>query len=233
MMSINMISNISPTAFVLLPLIGYMLGAIPFGLLIGLANGVDIRKHGSGNIGATNLARTLGKKLGYTCFLLDVAKGLLPVLYAGIYLRRSFDLTDTNLLPPTGQLVWLSVAAGCIMGHMFSIYLRFRGGKGVATSFGVAVGLWPYYTVCAAVAIVVWLIVVLIWRYISLASIIASIAFPITLIAAIFIQPDWDIANLWPLLVAAIAICLMVVVRHIDNIKRLISGNENKVFKSS
>ena len=231
MMSINMISNISPTAFVLLPLIGYMLGAIPFGLLIGLANGVDIRKHGSGNIGATNLARTLGKKLGYTCFLLDVAKGLLPVLYAGIYLRRSFDLTDTNLLPPTGQLVWLSVAAGCIMGHMFSIYLRFRGRKGVATSLGVVLGIWPYFTMTALVALAVWIAVWGFWRYVSLASIAAAIAFPIIFVILTWRIPSWNLPQLAPLLIFSCIIATLVVIRHRSNISRLIAGIENKPKK--
>jgi glycerol-3-phosphate acyltransferase PlsY len=206
-------------------IVAYLLGSIPFAMIIARAHGKDLRKIGSGNIGATNLSRALGKKWGYFCFLLDVTKGAVPMFVA-------VNFCST---PPTIMELVLALAVGfaAVLGHIFPIYLKFKGGKGVATSFGVAVGLWPYYTVCAAVAIVVWLIVVLIWRYISLASIIASVAFPITLIAAISLEPDWEIANLWPLVVAAIAISLMVVVRHLENIKRLMSGNENKVFKSS
>ena len=208
--------------FVILIIGAYLLGSVPFGLIIAKAHGKNLRGIGSGNIGATNLSRALGRKWAYFCFLLDVTKGLVPMLAA------TFTLSS----PPSTAELFLALAAGCaaVLGHIFPIYIKFRGGKGVATSFGVALGLWPYYTICASFAIVVWVVVVLLWRYISLASIAASIAFPIALILMIGLRPTWDFANLWPLLIAATAIPIMVIVRHRENIKRIITGTESKVF---
>ena len=201
----------------------YLLGSVPFGLLIARAHGKDLRAVGSGNIGATNVSRALGRKWAYVCFVLDVLKGLVPML-ATMFLAK----------PEGVVMLWLWLAVGCaaILGHIFPIYLRFKGGKGVATSFGVALGLWPYFTVCALLAIMLWVVLVLIWRYVSLASIAASIAFPLALVLAIIAVPGWDFAGLWPLLIAATAIPLMVIVRHRANITRLIAGTESKVLKS-
>jgi len=109
--------------------------------------------------------------------------------------------------------------------------VKFKGGKGVATSFGVAIGLWPYYTICASFAIAIWIVVVLIWRYVSLASIAASITFPLALLLAIILKPSWGFAGLWPLLIAATAIPLMVIIRHRENIKRLLARTESKIFE--
>ncbi len=208
--------------FGILIAIAYLLGSIPFGLIIAKAHGRDLRSIGSGNIGATNLARALGKKWACFCFALDAAKGLAPMLAAA-------KLIDSA--PTTIELfLWLAVGSAAVLGHIFPIYIRFKGGKGVATSFGVALGLWPYYTICAAAAFLIWVVVVLLWRYISLASIAASVTFPITLILAVILTPAWHFANLWPILITAIAIPLMVVVRHRENIKRIIAGTESKIF---
>ncbi|MBA7506052.1 Glycerol-3-phosphate acyltransferase [subsurface metagenome] len=206
----------------------YLLGSIPFGLLIAKAHGKDLRSIGSGNIGATNVSRALGRKWAYICFVLDVLKGMVPML------------TTLSLAKPLSTqsqsekviLLWLWLAVGCaaILGHIFPIYVKFRGGKGVATSFGVALGLWPYYTICASFAIAIWVVVVLIWRYVSLASIGASVTFPLVLILAIILKPGWDFVSLWPLLIAATAIPLMVIIRHRENIKRLLAGTESKIF---
>jgi glycerol-3-phosphate acyltransferase PlsY len=108
--------------------------------------------------------------------------------------------------------------------------LKFKGGKGVATSFGIALGLWPYYTICALFAIAIWAVVVLIWRYVSLASILGSVSFPVVLILTIILKPGWDLFTLWPLLVTATAIPLMVIIRHRENIKRLLAGTESKIL---
>lgn len=208
--------------FVILIICAYLLGSIPFGLIIARAHGKDLRSIGSGNIGATNLSRALGKKWAYLCFFLDVTKGLVPMLVATSFISS----------PPAVAELFLALAAGCaaILGHIFPIYVKFRGGKGVATSFGVALGLWPYYTICAAAAFLIWGVVVLLWRYISLASVAASIAFPLTLVLVIVLTPRWNFADLWPLLTAAIAIPIMVIARHRQNIKRLIAGTESKIF---
>jgi len=209
-------------SFIILIIGAYLLGSIPFGLIIAKAHGKDLRNIGSGNIGATNLSRALGKRWAYFCFCLDAAKGLVPMLVAKKFI--SFPPSTTALF------LWLAVGIAAVLGHIFPLYLRFKGGKGVATSFGVAMGLWPYYTICAIVALVVWLGFVLRWRYISLASIAGSIAFALSLIAAIILIQGWDFANLWPLLTTAVAIPLMVIIRHRDNIKRIIAGTESKVF---
>ena len=207
----------------------YLLGSIPFGLLIAKAHGKDLRSIGSGNIGATNVSRALGRKWAYVCFVLDVLKGVLPMLVTLSLARGSSSESQTEKV--ILLLLWLAVGCGAILGHIFPIYVKFKGGKGVATSFGVAVGLWPYYTICASFAIAVWVVVVLIWRYVSLASIAASVTFPIVLILAIILKPGWDFANLWPLLIAATAIPLMVIIRHRENIKRLLAGTESKILK--
>ena len=220
----------SPTAAILI-IAAYLLGSIPFGLLISIAHGTDLRKIGSGNIGATNVARALGRKWAYACFALDVLKGMLPMLAA----IRLISPGAAEL--PSGRIVllWLWLAVGCaaVLGHIFPVYLKFKGGKGVATSFGVALGLWPYFTLPAAAALLVWAATVLVSRYVSLASLIASIAFPLVLLAAIILVPPWSLAELWPLLVVATAIPVMVIVRHRDNIKRLAAGTESRISRQS
>lgn len=201
----------------------YLLGSIPFGLLIAKAHGKDLRSIGSGNIGATNVSRALGRKWAYVCFALDVLKGMVPMLVI-MFIAKPAGVVMLML--------WLLVGCAAILGHIFPIYLKFKGGKGVATSFGIALGLWPYYTIGALFAIVTWVVVVLIWRYVSLASIVGSVIFPVVLILAIIFKPDWDLYSLWPLLVAATAIPLMVIIRHRENIQRLLAGTESKISKS-
>lgn len=201
----------------------YLLGSIPFGLLIAKAHGKDLRSIGSGNIGATNVSRALGRKWAYICFALDVLKGMVPMLVI-MFIAKPAGIVML--------LLWLVVGCAAILGHIFPIYLKFKGGKGVATSFGIALGLWPYYTICALFAIVIWVAVVLIWRYVSLASIVGSVSFPVVLILAIIFKPGWDFFSLWPLLLAATAIPLMVIIRHRENIKKLLAGTESKILKS-
>ncbi len=201
----------------------YLLGSIPFGLLIAKAHGKDLRSIGSGNIGATNVSRALGRKWAYVCFALDVLKGMVPMLVI-MFIAKPAGVVML--------LLWLVVGCAAILGHIFPIYLKFKGGKGVATSFGIALGLWPYYTICALFAIAIWTVVVLIWRYVSLASIVGSVIFPVVLITAIILKPDWELYSLWPLLVAATAIPLMVIIRHRENIPRLLAGTESKILKS-
>jgi glycerol-3-phosphate acyltransferase PlsY len=199
----------------------YLLGSVPFAFLIAWAHSKDLRTIGSGNIGATNLARAVGRKWGYVCFALDVLKGLAPMAVVGAVTGVADNALALSL--------WLLVGIAAILGHVFPVYLRFKGGKGVATSFGVALGLWPYFTLCAVIALVVWIAVVLIWRYISLASICAAAAFPIALAVGILAVPSWHSTSLWPLLIAAVVIPILVIVRHRDNIRRLAAGTESRV----
>ena len=215
-------------AFLVLPLAAYLLGSIPFGLLIGLAQGVDVRHRGSGNIGATNVWRTLGSRWGVLCFVLDVLKGLAAVAGAGVYLRQAYPAGADGLIGPVGQLAWISVGAGSILGHMFSVYLRFAGGKGVATSFGVLVGIWPYFTLAAAGATAIWVAVWGVWRYVSAASLAAAAGFPVVFGLLIWRVNDWRLETLWPLLVFSCLTGGLVIVRHQSNIRRLLAGTEEK-----
>jgi len=208
--------------FVLLIALAYLLGSVPFGVLIAGAHGKDLRGIGSGNIGATNVARALGKKWAYICFVLDCLKGLVPMLVANLIIR---ELTVGILS------LWLAVGCAAIIGHIFPIYLKFKGGKGVATSLGVVLGLYPYYTIPGITAFAIWAGAVLMWRYISLASIAAATTFPISLIASIILLDDWKFLRLWPLIVVAVVMGLLVIVRHAENIKRLLEGSEAKVLQ--
>lgn len=211
------------SAFIFLIPAAYLLGSIPFGLLLARMHGIDLRKVGSGNIGATNVSRALGKKWAYICFGLDVAKGLLPMLMP-IWLGKTTPPVATATL-------WLWLLTGCaaIIGHIFPVWLGFKGGKGVATSLGVVLGLWPYYTLPGVAAFVVWAIAVKIWRYVSLASIMAAVIFPLALAAGIAALRSWTCSELYPLLVFAVLMPMLVIGRHVENIKRLLEGSENKI----
>jgi glycerol-3-phosphate acyltransferase PlsY len=207
--------------FIILIIASYLVGAIPFGLIIAKAHGIDIRAVGSGNIGATNVFRALGKKWAYFCFALDVVKGLMPMLAAMVILPAELTVTKIWL--------WLAVGAAAILGHVFPVYLRFKGGKGVATSLGVVLGLWPFYTIAGVITFAIWAIIVKTSRYISLGSIVGAIVFPLLLAAAIAAVPAWHFGTLWPLVAAAAALGAVLIFRHKDNIKRLLSGTESKI----
>lgn len=201
----------------------YLLGSVPFGLLIARSQGVDLRKVGSGNIGATNVLRALGKKWGIFCFVLDVCKGFVPMILVPLLGLAGADPTAKHLIG------WLAAGATAILGHIFPIYLGFKGGKGVATSLGVVLGLWPYLTVCGIAAFAIWLITLNVLRYVSLASIFAAGSFPIILIIAILVQKSWSFQNLWPLFLVAIPIPLLVIFCHRSNLRRIREGSETKV----
>jgi len=211
--------------FIILIILSYLVGSIPFAVVLAKIHGKDLRAIGSGNVGATNLSRALGRKWGYLCFVLDVLKGFIPMLAAKLLIKS----LSVSIGP---SLLWLWLAVGCaaIVGHIFPVYIKFKGGKRVATSFGVAVGLWPYYTICAVIALGVWLVVVLTSRLISLASIIGALVFPVCFTGSIVLVADWYFSNLWPLLVVSAAIPTMVIARHSSNIKRLLRGTEKKVL---
>jgi glycerol-3-phosphate acyltransferase PlsY len=217
------------TNFIIAIIGAYLLGSIPFGIIIAKAHGKDLRSIGSGNIGATNVSRALGRKWGYFCFLLDVLKGFIPMIAMMPF------ASPISVQTPQEKIIilflWLAVGCAAILGHVFPIYIRFKGGKGVATSFGIALGLWPYYTISAVIAILIWLAVLILWKYISLSSIVAAVSFPVALIALIIIRPDWQFSTLWPLLIPAFAIPVLVILRHRENIKRLLAGTESKVLQ--
>ena len=210
--------------YVLFPIAGYLLGSIPFGWLIGKANGVDIRTVGSKNIGATNLGRTLGKKFFWYAFLLDAAKGFFPVLFAA-------HLAQTGSFPAWTPLL---TAAACVLGHNFPIWLKFKGGKGVATSLGVALGFWPLYTCGGIAGGLTFIFVLMVYRYISLASIIAATAFAGTITILSQKNPpglhtELAPADLLPMITIAWFFAGVIIFRHRANISRLLKGTEPQV----
>ncbi len=209
--------------FLILIIFAYLLGSTPFALIIAKVHGKNLTQIGSGNIGATNLARATNKKWAYFCFLLDVAKGFIPTFMAANLI--------TSSPAPSDLLLMLAVGIAAIMGHVFSIYLKFKGGKGVATSLGLGLGFYPYLTFCAVTAFLVWVITVLICRYVSLSSIIAAVSFPICFAIITAMNEHWQFQSLWPLFAASILIPLMVIIRHRSNIKRILNGTESKIFE--
>jgi glycerol-3-phosphate acyltransferase PlsY len=202
---------------ILLIVIAYFIGSIPTAVLVSkYFFGIDIRNYGSGNSGATNTFRVLGKKWGTFVMIVDVLKG---VLAAFLYLLLPYYLT--NEWDRTNFMIGLGLAA--VVGHIFPIWANFKGGKGVATLLGMVVAIQPLVALCV---LGVFLLVLYLTRFVSLSSILASIAFPL-FILVIFNEPE-------PLYrVFAIAVALLVILTHQKNIGRLIQGNENKarIFK--
>lgn len=208
------------------PVIGYLCGSVSFAWIIGKARGVDLMKEGSRNLGATNVGRVLGAKWGYLCFFLDFFKGFAPVLIAGLVMGwvGHDDLTIEQ------SWRWLSVGLAAMLGHMFPFWLRFHGGKGVATGLGVLIAYWPIVTIPAAAAFALWLILVGITRYISVGSIAASIALPLMVLGYSYWQGT-SLKAAAPFLLTAILMGAMVVLRHQGNIKRLREGTESKIWQ--
>lgn len=197
----------------------YLLGSIPFGLLIGLARGVDIREQGSGNIGATNAGRVLGRKWGLLCLALDLLKGFGPALAANVLLVPA-------TLDAGAALLWIAVGAAAVLGHTFPIYLGFRGGKGVATTIGVALGVYPYLTVAIALALLAYAIARYGTGYVSVGSLALAAVFPLAVALQFVLRDDLTWSAGWPLLAAAAALGGLIIVRHSSNIARLLRGAE-------
>lgn len=210
---------------VLVP-IAYLIGSIPFGLIVGLARGVDPRKAGSGNIGATNVGRLLGGKFFALVFTLDLLKGMIPTALAAALLH------DTALTA-TDYLLWLLVGFAAIAGHMFSVFLRFHGGKGVATSAGVLLGLFPYFTLPGLLSIVTWLILFKAKGYVSLASMVGAGLFPVFYLAIALVRGWEPFAAQLPLLIFAVVMALLIIYKHRSNIARLRAGTESRFGKTS
>lgn len=203
-------------------LAAYLIGSVPFGYLAGRVNGVDLREHGSHNIGATNAMRVLGRKWGVTVFLLDFLKGCLPVQ---VVVQQ---LGEEVINYSEGQVgLLLGVLAGLVLGHTFTCFLGFRGGKGVATMAGCLAGAFP---MVAAWAVGVWLVMMAITRYVSLSSIVAGVAM---VVAACFYygRADgvWNPTE-WMIPGALFVILLLVISRHRENLRRIANGTEPKAF---
>lgn len=237
----------------LCPIIAFLLGSIPFGLIIANLKGVDIRAHGSGNIGATNVLRVIGKKYGITCLILDALKGYLPVLLAinliqieGKMVTPHLAFLDSLALHLSGaeqlkgQFAQVLTALLAVLGHNYSPWVGFKGGKGIATSAGVLIGLMPFAVI---LLIAVWVILFLTTRYVSVASIGAAVALPaLTHVGARFhhVNNDKSLPTLWeagtwnkPLFVFTVIIAALAVWKHRANIQRLMNGTENRFTPKS
>ncbi|HTG16033.1 MAG TPA: glycerol-3-phosphate 1-O-acyltransferase PlsY [Blastocatellia bacterium] len=194
--------------------IAYLLGSIPFGYLFVkylFTSGEDVRRVGSGGIGATNVTRRAGIKAGLLTYAFDVAKGA-----AAVMLMR---------LVAEDDYAWIGAAAvAAIVGHIFPVFLKFRGGKGVATGVGVFLALAPHSVLST---LVLWALIVYLTRYVSLASIIATAAVPLW--TFLYYGLVWPSSHVKALVVIALACCALIVAKHHENINRLIRGTESKV----
>lgn len=206
------------TQYLLIFVGAYLIGALPWGLWIGLLNGKDVRKEGSGNIGATNVTRVVGAKAGKLCFALDLLKGFFPVLLVSLLMKH-------EVLPNTLTFAPIVAAVAPVIGHMFSIFLKFTGGKGVSTAAGAILGLAPF---ACLTGLAIWAIVFLTSRYVSLASIVAAFIVPIC--AWIYSAMGWQVVSC-PSIIFLTLLCLLAILRHHENIKRLLNGTENRFVK--
>lgn len=222
--------------YIVAPILAYLLGSIPFALVIGKAHGIDIRTVGSKNIGATNLGRTLGKKYFWQAFLLDAAKGFVPVLIVSVIVESWNHTYDVHASPNVPSWAPLLTAIAAVLGHNFPLFLKFKGGKGVATSLGVVLGFWPLYTFAGIGAALTFIFVLMVYRYISLASMLGVLAF-VALVVILgntqtpylptYTTPD----NLRPLIAVAILFAALIIYRHKANIARLLKGTEPQIGK--
>lgn len=206
----------TPIAELITIAVAYLCGSLPFGLLVARSvAGVDIREKGSGNIGATNVGRVLGAKWGIAVLLLDALKGLLPV----VLIPRMFAETAS------GWFVLLQVLAGVatVVGHMFPVWLKFRGGKGVATSLGVVVVLTPFGSLAAFGG---FALCMLASRIVALSSIVAAVVFAIG--QMFILQPNPFALEKLPLSIFSLAVPALIVIQHRSNIARLIRGEEKQ-----
>ena len=195
----------------------YLIGSIPTAYIFGrLIKGIDIRKHGSGNVGATNALRVLGKKVGITVLILDILKGFITVVFLGNFISGNIPFLS-------GEEVRLILGISCICGHNWTIFLNFQGGKGIATTLGVLMGLAfkiGALKIILGILAIIWLAVFLILGIVSIASVFTAIALPILVI--LFGQTH-------VLISASILLCIFVIIRHKSNLKRFFKGQEPRL----
>ncbi|PYJ29292.1 MAG: acyl-phosphate glycerol 3-phosphate acyltransferase [Verrucomicrobia bacterium] len=191
----------------------YLLGSIPFGYLAGKIAGIDIRKVGSGNIGATNVVRALGKRYGYTVFALDFLKG-----FGAVTISMSL-VTDTRPEWVSAEIIGIFAAVASVIGHSFPLWLKFRGGKGVATSVGALFGLVP---LAAVIAVIIWISIFWFTRYVSVASVVTAIALPFVILLMTRVNEIRGNA----LFYFSLGMAAVVIWRHHSNISRLMHGSE-------
>ncbi len=197
------------TLYMLLPMVGYLFGAIPFGLLVGRFAGIDVRSRGSKNIGATNVSRVIGKKWGLLTLFCDCMKGFLPVFAAA------------KLLPVEGGIIIALTGVAAVLGHMFSCYLKFSGGKGVATGLGVFLFLSP---LAVAMVLVVFVVAVAVSGFVSVGSLLASALLPLLLLFLGLPKSSFG---------AGVIIAALIWAKHRENIARLVKGEEKSWRRKS
>lgn len=202
--------------FIFVALLSYLIGSVPSGYIAGRIAGIDIRKVGSGNIGATNVTRSLGKKYGYPVFAADFGKGLLAVFLANRIAHHS------AAGPP--EFFDIVAAVCCVLGNAFPVWLGFRGGKGVAVSAGLLFALMPW---AGLVIILLWLALFYLTGYVSLASLVAAILLPVV----VFLLLRFGRMTEWSFLYVSIGLTMFIVIRHRSNITRLLRGTEQS-FKN-
>lgn len=211
--------------------LAFLSGSLPTGYLIGRSRGIDIRAHGSGNIGATNVGRVLGPKAWVLCFGVDFLKGFAPVLLVGLLA----GLAGRWNVAPRDMSLWLGVMVAPILGHMFCPWLGFKGGKGVATGLGVVLGVFPVLTVSGAAAFAVFVAALKTWKYVSLASLLAACTLPLSLLALAGFRrvttegPLGESPWLVPSLIATTVMAATVIAKHRGNIARIRAGTEPMV----
>jgi glycerol-3-phosphate acyltransferase PlsY len=191
----------------------YLIGSIPAGYIAGRIVGIDIRTVGSGNIGATNVTRVLGKRYGYPVFIVDFLKGFAAVGMSIMIAKRAQPASVPS------ELFGVVGAVACVLGHSFPVWLGFKGGKGVAASAGALFGLTPFV---ALIAVAVWLVIFYLTRYVSVASMAAALAVPIAILSMTFLGQTGGTA----LLYFSICLAAVVIVRHRSNLSRLVRGTE-------
>lgn len=209
--------------------IGYVIGSIPFSLLLGKLKGLDIRKVGSGNVGAMNLGRLLGRPWFIAAFILDMLKGLIPTVLAGWLLSAGANVGDRS--ESIRSLSWLLSGLCVVLGHNYPLFLGFRGGKGVSTSLGVALGVYPALTLPAILSFVVWALGLAFTRMSSVGSIFGAILFPVFCILLAWRQGG-ALMDRWPFLAFAFVVVGLVLGRHRANIARILAGTETRVVRS-
>ncbi len=198
--------------------VAFLLGSIPTGYLVGKSRGIDIRKVGSGNIGATNVLRTLGKPAGILVLFVDALKGFVSCYFVGPMVFRIL----VGTLPDAATLEYLKITGAflAILGHNYTCWLKFKGGKGIATSAGAVLALLP---LALAVALVVWLLMLSATRYVSVASISGAFVLPFA--------AWWPAHSSTRLIVVAAVIGALAIFKHRSNIRRLLDGTENRIGK--
>jgi len=223
----------------LCPLLAFLMGAIPFGLLMAKSRGIDIRAHGSGNIGATNVLRVMGKNFGIPCLLLDILKGFIPVAIAVNLIQITGRPVQVPLALPDAwvmklaagdalkaQIAHIATALAAVLGHNYSPWAGFKGGKGISTSAGVLLGLMPF---AVLLLLAVWLLLFFTTRYVSVASIGAACVLPL-----LALWGSWHHGRIqdgtWnkPLFALSLLIAISAVWKHRTNIQRLRAGTENR-----